>query len=316
MTVSRASGGSLAAIDDPAQHPQIVAETRPQIFAGSVLAEPVDVKNRGRRFELGPHVDPMSPIVAEVVTGEGLHRHGVATHDADGARGRRGRLGGDARADQHTVPPAAGLKDERRQGAAPAAEHDGGNRHAARRVRELRIRRVLPRVDREARVRMCGRAVRAIVRPALPIQGGPTLGESLPPGLVVLGHGHVGENGVAPDGVVGVAVGLGIGARNHAEVAGLGIDRVEPAVLAGMQPGDVFSECPDLPALVGRRRYQHGEIGFAAGRREGAGEIVGLALRIFDPHDEHVLGEPALGAGLPARNAQAWHFLPSSALPP
>ena len=133
--------------------------------------------------------------------------------------------------------------------------------------------------------------------------------QTFPPRLVVRGHRDVGENRVAADGLVGVAVGLGIGARHDAEIAGLGIDGIQPPVLARVQPGDVIAHRPDLPALVARRRNQHGEIGLAAGRREGAGEIMGLALRVLDADDQHVLGEPALGARLPARDPQRVAFL-------
>ena len=104
--------------------------------------------------------------------------------------------------------------------------------------------------------------------------------------------------------LVGIAIGLGVGARHHAEVARLGIDGVQAAVLARMQPGDVIAHRPDLPALVARRRNQHRQIGLAAGGGEGAGQVVNLALRILDADDQHVLGEPAFGACLPAGDAQ------------
>ena len=67
-------------------------------------------------------------------------------------------------------------------------------------------------------------------------------------------------------------------ARGDAEVAGLGVDRVEPAVLAGLDPGDVVADRRHLPADERRRRDQHREVGLAAGAREGGGDMVLPAL--------------------------------------
>src|SRR5690606_33419463 len=61
---------------------------------------------------------------------------------------------------------------------------------------------------------------------------------------------------------------------------------------AGAQPGDVVTEGLDAPA--GDGGAQHGEIRLAARRREGRGDMVGLAGRVYDADEQHVLGEPAL----------------------
>ena len=71
-----------------------------------------------------------------------------------------------------------------------------------------------------------------------------------------------------------------------------------------MQPRDVITDRERAPARERIRRNQHGEIGLAARRWEGAGEIVRLAARVLQAHDQHVLGEPALGARLPAGDPQ------------
>ncbi len=130
-------GAAFAAIDDPAQYPQVLAEPRPQELPGVVLAEPVDVEDSRRRFEFGADVDPVRPVVAEVVAGEGLHGHGIAANHPDGIRGGCRRLGGDPGTHQHAVQPIAGLVNQRRQCAAAAAEHDGRNRHAAGSIGKL-----------------------------------------------------------------------------------------------------------------------------------------------------------------------------------
>ncbi len=71
-----------------------------------------------------------------------------------------------------------------------------------------------------------------------------------------------------------------------------------------MQPRDVIAHGPHLPTLVAGRRNQHRQVGLAASRREGAGQVVNLTLRIFDADDEHVLRQPAFGARLPTGDAQ------------
>ena len=127
---------------------------------------------------------------------------------------------------------------------------------------------------------------------------------AFPPRLVVGRQRDVGEDRVVVDHLVGVAVGLRAGARHDAEEARLGVDRAQPAVRAQVQPGDVLADRPDLPARHGVGRDQHAEVGLAAGRRERAEDVVHLAARVLEADDQHVLGEPALAARLPARDAQ------------
>ncbi len=116
----------------------------------------------------------------------------------------------------------------------------------------------------------------------------------LPPDVAVHGAGHVREERVLADARHGVGVGLGVRARDHAEVAGLGIHRPQAAVGPDAHPGDVVAHGADLPARELLGRDQHGEVGLAAGRREGRGHVADLALGALGLEDEHVLGEPAL----------------------
>ena len=120
-------------------------------------------------------------------------------------------------------------------------------------------------------------------------------GHPLPPDVAVVGLGAVGEDRVALDRVHRVGVGLVAGVRRDAEEAGLGVDRVEAAVLAELHPGDVVADRLDLP--VGQGRDQHRQVGLAAGRREGAGDVLDRALGRGQFEDQHVLGQPALVAG-------------------
>ncbi len=143
----------------------------------------------------------------------------------------------------------------------------------------------------------------------MPVGHRRALGKPLPPRLIVRGHRHIRENRVLANGFVRVAVGLRVGARDHAEIARLGIYRIQPAVFPRVQPRYVIAHRPNLPAPVGGRRNQHGQVRLAASGWERAREVVNLSLRILDADDQHVLREPPFGACLPAGDAQCVAFL-------
>ena len=145
---------------------------------------------------------------------------------------------------------------------------------------------------------------------ALPVGqvGRRLVGHALPPDVAVVGQRRVGEDAVAVEREDGVGVGVGVGARRHAEEAGLGVDGVELAVGAEFHPADVVADRLDLPALDGGD--EHGQVRLAAGRREGAGDVAGLALGRGELEDEHVLGHPAGVAGHDRGDAQREALLP------
>src|SRR5690606_41390579 len=81
---------ALAAVDDPAQHAQVLAEAGPQEAAVRVAPEPVHVEDLRQRARPLGEAEPMRPVVTIVVAAERLHRHRIPTHYADLAgRGRR-----------------------------------------------------------------------------------------------------------------------------------------------------------------------------------------------------------------------------------
>ena len=158
----------------------------------------------------------------------------------------------------------------------------------------------------EAGVGVGGRACPTAGVQSSPFQSvrwaGRLVGHALPPDVAVVGQRGVGEDAVAVEGEHGVGVGVGVGAGRHAEEAGLGVDGVEAAVGAELHPADVVADRLDLPALDGGD--EHGQVGLAAGRREGAGDVAGLALGGGELQDEHVLGQPAVVAGHDRGDAQ------------
>src|SRR4051812_6279417 len=87
-------GGALEALDDPLEHPAVLAEARPQEAAVLVAAEPVHVED-ARQLDgvvLLAGLHPVAEVVAGVVADERQHGERVAADDADRARGSRRRL--------------------------------------------------------------------------------------------------------------------------------------------------------------------------------------------------------------------------------
>ena len=156
----------------------------------------------------------------------------------------------------------------------------------------------------EARIGVRGGAARRRrPRAAHPVDG--MLGRRahlLPPHVAVVGQRDVGIDAVGVQRLHGVEVGLVRRAGRHAEEAGLGIDGVEPAVLAELHPANVVADGLGLPA--GDGRVEHGEVGLAAGRREGRGDEFRFPFRIGELEDQHVLGHPALVARLHGGDAE------------
>ena len=281
--VRLAVGLVLDALDGPLQHAAVLAEARPQEPAVVAAAEPVDEEHRRHLGLVGvlADVDPVLEVVADVVAEERQHRHRVAAHGADLALGGGGLLGTQGGADEHAVLPVAGLGDQRHRGLAAAAEQDRRDRHALRVVPLRRQRRALRDRGAVARVRVRRLGFRLPQDPVVALPVDQVVGlalQALPPHVAVVGLGDVGEDGVARrDGLHRVGVGVPVGARRDAEEAELGVDGVEPAVLAEPHPGDVVAD--GLGAPAGDGRLQHREVGLAARRRERRGDEVRLVLR-------------------------------------
>ena len=206
--------------------------------------------------------------------------------------------------------PVEGLVDQRRGLGAAAAEDDGGDRNAIGILILGREAGAIVAGRGEAAIGMgAGGAVAAVPGLALPIERvlGGILIQLLPPDSVILQvlH-HIGEDGILAGGGQGIGIALGIGAGCYAKEAILGIDSPKAAIGANAQPGDIIADAPSLVAHIGilLGRDEHGQVGLSAGGGESGGDILGLALGIFDAENEHMLGHPALGFGLEGGDAQ------------
>ena len=249
------------------------------------------------------HFQPVVEVVAHVVTAERQHGERVATYDALRAESGCGGFRAERSGHVHAEIPVEGFIDQRHRGGAAAAEDEGRNRHALRVFPFLINRRALRSRRGKARIRVRRLAAGFLGdfrRPvlALPVDGvrRRVLGHAFPPHVAVVGQRDVGEDDVFLQGGHRVVVGLFVGARRNAEEAGFRVDRVELAVFAGFDPGDVITDCCDLPATEALRRDEHGKVGLAAGRRESGGDVGFFTFRRFDAEDQHVFGQPAFVA--------------------
>ena len=303
-----ALGLAFDAVDHPLQHAHVLAVTRPHELAVGVLAEPVDAEDRGQRvallFQFLFHVQPVLEIVAHVVAAERQHGEGIAAHHALRAKGGSGGFGAHGGSHVDAFGPVAGFGHQRHGGGAAAAEHHGVDRHAFSVVPLGVQRRVVGGSHGEARVGVGSLAAGLAVfgRPvlALPVDqvrgqlAAVVLFHAFPPHVAIVGQCDVGEDDVVIEALHAVGVGVQVGARSHAEVTRLGVDGVQVTVVVRLDPGDVVTDGGDFPAFETGRRHQHGEVGLAAGAREGGRHVVLLALGVGHAQDQHVLGQPAL----------------------
>ena len=265
-------GLALHALDDPLEHPAVLAEAGPQEAAVLVATEPVDVEDARhlRGVVLLAHVDPVAEVVAGVVADERQHRHRVAAHDADLAGRGRGGLGGEGRAHEGAVDPVAGLGDQRDRRLATAAEEDRVDRDTARVVvlrgedRALLDRRAVAAVGVAGEL-VGVRASRARPSRTWPVAGGFSRpSHQMSPSSVSATL----VNTELPMLMVRIAlrVGVLVGARGDAEEAVLRVDRLQPAVLADPHPGDVVADAtrPSSPGWSARASR-----GWSCRRRSG-----------------------------------------------
>jgi len=106
-----ALGAAADAVYDPLEDAHVFAEAGPEELAVFVLAEPVDVEDARGCGEIALHAEPVTEVVAHVVTAEGEHGHGVAADFAKGAAGGCGGFRAHGGADVDAAGPVEGLED-------------------------------------------------------------------------------------------------------------------------------------------------------------------------------------------------------------
>ena len=327
----RRLGGLHLAIDtvaDPLEHTAVVAETRPHETTIIALAEPVDEVDLGKLRRIGRsalHFEPVLEVVGNIVTEERKHRHRIATDLAD-LIGNDGccDFGTGGAAHKHAMRPALGLVHQRNRRRTTAAEEDridrnsggllvvetveaslvehgavlGGSREARVLVRGD-VTGFLDLLLGHARLRThaVGVVLADVARIALPVDAFLRSLDAhvFPPDVTVGGKNDVREDRSLLAALEGVGVGVHRGAGSDAEEAVLGVDGVETAVFAGLDPGDVVADGLKLPAL--ELGLHHREIGLAASRRERSRDVVLFLLGAREREDEHVLGHPTLILG-------------------
>ena len=262
---------AVAAAEDPLQHARVLAEAGPQELAVVVLAEPVDVEDlRQLGAVAAADLQPVREVVGHVVAAERQHRERV---EAQLRRPRR-------------PPPRSSRSSSSRRGRRRAPSRTPRARAArpSRGGRRTGTRRSARPPGPPTRRRSTGPASAGVVKRAFGCAAG-VLGVRRPVvavpvdrcagGSVVMPSHQTSPSSVSAQLVkivfsrIGrhrVGVRLLAGAGRDAEEAGLGVDRVEAAVVAELHPGDVVADRLDRPALERRDRASPG---WSCRRRSG-----------------------------------------------
>ena len=244
----------------------------------------------------------MAKIIAHVVAAEGEHCERIAANLTKLAERSRRHFRAHRGCGIHTKGPIKGLRHERHGRAATAAEDERFDGHALRIVVGRVGRRTLRHRRGEAAIGVGGLRF-AARRPifALPVDGmlGRIAVHAFPPNVAVVGECDVGEDRVFLDRGHRVRISLLVGTGCHAEEAGLGVNSIDAAIVAGLDPGNVVADGRDFPTflleLFGRN--EHREIRLTAGTWERGRDVRLFALGALHAGDQHVLGEPTFFAG-------------------
>ena len=327
----RGLGGLHLAVDtiaDPLENAAIIAEAGPHEAAVVALAEPVDEVDLGKLRSVGRgalHLEPVLEVVGDVVAEERKHRHRIAADLTDliGNDGG-GNLGTGGGTHEHAVGPALGLVHQRNRGRTATAEEDRVDRHSRGLLVVETVEAGLVKNgavlggSREARVLVSGNVTGLLdlllghaglrthaVGIVLTNVAGVTLpvdtflgsldAHVFPPDVAIGSKNDVREDRTLLAALESVGVGVHRSAGSNAEEAVLGVDRVETAVIAGLDPGDIVADGLKLPAL--ELGLHHREVGLAASGRERGSDVILLLLGARERKDEHVLGHPTLILG-------------------
>src|SRR5271156_5143298 len=299
-------------IDDPLENTHVLAISRPQKLPIRPLPEPVHMKHPRRSRQVPLHLQPMPEVVAHVVPAERQHSHRITPYLAN----RRSRSRRSLRA--HRCPnidprrPIERLINKRHCRRPPPTKDEGRNGHTVG-ILPVRIHRGTLASRRSKATVGVSRRSRARWRPLIspPINQLPRrrIGHTLPPDAALGRKSNISEDGVLGQRRHRIWISLRAGARSHAKKTSLRIDGAKLAFGIRLDPGNVVSNGPDLPALEAVGRNHHREIGLAAGRGESSGNIslFTSTVRVFrrlDADDQHMLGHPAFIASNVGGNAK------------
>ena len=265
--------GAFAALDDPGQDADVLAEARPQEAPVASLRNQLTWKMRGslaasprrrsrasarssrpccsRRTAASPSDRggrPDGPVAAAVVSDAIVAPTKTPCfHEAPGRRAAPSPRGGRRRGSPRSArPPGLPTRADRRA--------LGGGRGEAR----VRVRGLAPARGRP------GLAVQSVSRGG----GSP---HALPPDVAV-GVSAMFVKIVLPQASPSRSDSSSRSCRARRRRSRLGVDRPQSPVLAEAHPGDVVADRLDLPARQGR--HEHREVRLAARRRERAGDVV------------------------------------------
>src|SRR6185436_20763456 len=103
----------LATIHDPFQHPHVLAVPWPEKLAAAILSEPVDAEDPRWMFQRAPDSEPMVEVVADVISAERQHCHGIPAYLADLRSRGRGGLRAERGGHVYTLGPVEAFSDQR-----------------------------------------------------------------------------------------------------------------------------------------------------------------------------------------------------------
>ena len=181
---------ALAAVNDPLEHPHVIAKTRPEKFPIGTLAKPVYVKDEWRIRQTSTDFKPVLEVIAHAISAKGQHCHRVTSHLTNRARRGSGGFRSHGRADINAVSPIHGAKNQRHRVAPASAENDRTDRHALS-LFDVRIEhRIVPHRNRETAIGMRCFLLR-LRRPTIsfPVEARSGRGIlSFPPDIAVVGQ--------------------------------------------------------------------------------------------------------------------------------
>src|SRR5262249_55987458 len=115
---------AIATIEDPLQNATVFAIAWPQVSAIFILTKPVHIEDSRQLgcFRLLPDFQPVRKVVSHVISAKREHGHGIAAKLSYLSGGSGGRLTAGGCAQERTMLPVEGLRDQRNHSCPPTTE--------------------------------------------------------------------------------------------------------------------------------------------------------------------------------------------------